>query len=163
MPLSLSLVLVITAGTACGRKTRSADEKGSRSAGADEGMPASVAGMDPAGGAGRVKVRFLGFSQSRDAKERLVRFSLENVTSRTIRAVRVVLRYASAKGEPRGAFPLEITRPRGAALKPGATLSEQFEILGQQGPVDEVARVTFVVDRVTYADGTVWKRPPAKK
>ena len=104
---------------------------------------------------GRAEVGFLGFGQTRDAKQRLVRYQVTNTSSKPIRSVRLRLRYFDHEGKARGTFPLQVVRPKGK-LGPGVTLRESFELLGNEGPPEAVTAVRIDVERITYEDGSHW-------
>jgi len=101
-------------------------------------------------GDGHFRVDFLGFTQSRDAKQRVVRLALRNGTKKTVRSLRIRLRYQSASSKPLGEFRQHIVR----RISPGATVEEPTDLIGHQGAPEDVARVTVAVDEVAYTDGS---------
>lgn len=99
---------------------------------------------------GHFRVDFLGFTQSSDAKQRVVRLALRNGTRKTVRSLRIRLRYQSASGKPLGEFRQHIVR----RISPGASVKEPTDLIGHQGAPEDVARVTVAVDEVEYTDGS---------
>lgn len=152
---SLAIVLsILGCGQKRGRpKKESADSMGSKIA-----SQPPTAGMDSVvkTPAGHFRVDFLGFTQSADAKQRVVRLALRNGTQKTVRSARIVLRYASSTGRPLGEFRLHIVR----RLAPGASVEEPADLIGHKGAPEDVAKVTVSVDEVEHTDGTRWKRSP---
>lgn len=152
-------VLIVTSFMGCGQKTGSSrKKKASGSTGGELTTRPPTAGMDSVvkTTAGHFRVDFLGFGQSSDAKQRVLRLVLRNGTKKTVRSARVVLRYASESGKPLGEFRQHVVRP----IAPGASVEEPTDLMGQQGPPEEVRQVTVRVDEVEYTDGTRWKRSP---
>ncbi len=107
--------------------------------------------------AGPFRVDFLGFTQSKDAKQRVVRLALRNGTKKTVKSARIRLRYASASGGALGEYRQHIVR----SIPPGSAVEEPTDLIGHKGPPEDVARVTVSVDEVEYSDGTRWKSPAA--
>lgn len=99
---------------------------------------------------GHFRVDFLGFTQSKDAKQRVVRLALRNGTKKTVRSLRIRLRYGSASGKSLGEFRQHIVRE----IAPGATVVEPTDMIGHQGAPEDVAQVTVAVDEVEYTDGS---------
>lgn len=99
---------------------------------------------------GHFRVDFLGFTQSKDAKQRVVQLALRNGTKKTVRSLRIRLLYANASGKSLGAFRQHIVRK----IPPGATVQEPTDMIGHQGPPEDVMRVTVAVDEVEFTDGS---------
>ncbi|MFH2006607.1 MAG: hypothetical protein ABI333_08485 [bacterium] len=117
---------------------------------------AGLKAADPKGASsagGRIQVGFAGFGQTQDAKQRTVRYTLQNTSRKAIVSVRLVLRYRSAAGASLGSFPLNVVR----RIAPGETVSETTDLIGHSGPPEEVRKVDVIVDSLSYGDGTGWR------
>jgi hypothetical protein len=155
--LSLGIVVAVMG---CGQKRGSGKKKSSDSTGGGITAKRPTAGMDSVvkTPAGLFRVDFLGFTQSKDAKQRVVRLALRNGTKKTVQSVRIRMAYLSASDKSLGEFRQHIVRK----IAPGRTVEEPTDLIGHQGPPEDVARVTVAVDEVEYTDGTHWK-PAASK
>ncbi len=102
---------------------------------------------------GLFRVDFLGFSQSKDAKQRVVRLALRNGTKKSVQSVRIRLRYRSAADKSLGEFRQHIVRK----IAPGGSVVEPTDLIGHQGSPEDVTRVTVSVDEVEFTDGSHWK------
>lgn len=132
-------------------------EGGATMSGAGTGTaPGGIQGEAMTAAAGQLEVAFLGFDQSTDAKQRLIRYQLTNRSRRPIRSVRLVLRYRDGEGMAVGSFPLQVVRAPGT-LGPGVTARDTFELLGQEGPVEAVADVRIEVVEIRFEDGARWQ------
>ncbi len=157
LALSLGIVVAIMG---CGQKRGSQENKSSDTQGSTVTAQRPTAGMESVvkTADGLFRVDFLGFTQSKDAKQRVVRLSLRNGTSKTVQSVRIRLGYRSASNKSLGEFRQHIVRK----IAPGGAVEEPTDLMGHQGPPEDVAKVTVAVDEVTYTDGSRWK-PPATR
>ncbi len=158
-PFLFSGIVVVIMG--CGQKRGSPKKKPSDSMGSGVTAKRPTAGMDSVvkTADGLIRVDFLGFTQSKDAKQRVVRLALRNGTSKTVQSVRIRMGYLSASDKPLGEFRQHIVRK----IPPETTVEEPTDLMGQQGPPEDVIRVIVAVDEVEYTDGSRWKPSAAKR
>jgi hypothetical protein len=149
MMLLVGLLVVLPAGC---RSSGGAKRKSGGSSQTD-GDHSSGSGNGP------VSVDFLAFGQTADAKQRTVRFRVKNDSTRPVVSVKVRFEYSGKAGEPLGAFPLEIARAKSDPLAAGAQTLESFDLMGQDGPPEQVSGIRIQLERVTFGDGSTWTAP----
>ena len=147
MTVLAGAVLLASPGCRGSRKDRPSGSGGAMSPGGTDGAPATA--------------RFLGFGQSADAKQRVVRYEIVYGAAKAARAVRVRFRYQGAAGQALGEFPVEVARPPATPITRGQRLTESFDLMGQEGPPEGVLGIRIHVEHVTFVDDTTWTAPTA--